>query len=184
MVDRRRAIGVVYLDFFKAFDTVSLHVLISKLERDGFEELTTQWVRNWSDGHSQRVAVNGSVSRWRLVMSGVPQGFILGPVLFDIFINDIDSGIECTFSKSADDNKLRGAVDATDGRYAIQRSQNRIDKGAQVDSNEAQQGLVQGAALGLGQSQICAQTGRRSHGDAPSLETFKVRLDGALGNLI
>uniref|UniRef100_A0A674ICA9 Reverse transcriptase domain-containing protein n=4 Tax=Terrapene triunguis TaxID=2587831 RepID=A0A674ICA9_9SAUR len=133
LVDKGEAVDVVYLDFSKAFDTVSHDILIDKLGKYNLDGATIRWVHNWLDNRTQRVVINGSQSCWKGITSGVPQGSVLGPALFNIFINDLDIGIESTIIKFADDTKLGGIATALEDRVIIQNDLDKLEKWSELN---------------------------------------------------
>ena len=105
--DNGKAMDVVYLDFSKAFDKVPHRRLLKKMEGKNINEGVINWIENWLTGRTQRVKVNGEMSEEGEVGSGVPQGTVLGPCLFTIFIDDADDSAvgETQIIKFADDTK-------------------------------------------------------------------------------
>ena len=90
----------------KAFDTVPHERLIHKLPGYGISEEISKWIRSFLTGRRQKVVVNGEKSDWGKVTSGIPQGSILGPLMFVLYINDLPNEIESSMLLFADDTKI------------------------------------------------------------------------------
>jgi len=109
-VDEGKNVDMIYLDFSKAFDKVPHCRLARKLEAHGIRGICLSWINSWLENRRQTVYVDGEYSDWEKVTSGVPQGSVLGPVLFLIYINDIDENLRSKFGKFADDSKLLKSI--------------------------------------------------------------------------
>ena len=105
-VDVGGAVDLILLDYSKAFDKVSHPILIEKLYLLGFDENLIRWIEGFLMERSMSVSVDGVCSSDRLIKSGVPQGTVLGPVLFLIYINFVAEGVSCEWRAFADDFKL------------------------------------------------------------------------------
>ena len=107
-LDIRNDIDVAYCDYMKAFDKVSHRRLIHKLKICRFGEVFLNWIGDFLAGRKQKVIVNGRESNWETVTSGIPQGSVLGPILFVLFINDLPEHLpnKSNLYLYADDTKI------------------------------------------------------------------------------
>ena len=136
-LDDNENFDILYLDFRKAFDTVPHQTLLSKLHSIGFSGNTLHWLSDFLSNRTQRVKINTTESEFSEVRSGVPQGSVLGPILFSIFVNDIFENMNASFgSLFADDAKIFTKVNTGEDGKKLQDQLDKADLWATSEQME------------------------------------------------
>ena len=113
-MDEKKLNGVVFLDLRKAFDLVNLDVLMAKLKIYKCDKQTQEWFKSYLFDRKQFVKIKGIISESKPVTHGVPQGSILGPLLFILFMNDLPLHIDSNLDMYADDSEISVSGDTVD----------------------------------------------------------------------
>ena len=129
------------MDFAKAFDKVLHHRLIQKLERYGITVSVNTWVEKLLKYRKQRVACEGMYSDWAPVISGVPQGSVIAPILFLICINDLPNNLKSTVRLFADDTIIYMTISNGTDATALQQDLDKLAKWEETFRRHAQVGL-------------------------------------------
>jgi hypothetical protein len=129
-LNSRKLMDVIYLDIKKAFDTVPHRRLLLKLFAPGVEGPALKWFENYLKGRVQAVRIRDSISSDKAILSGVPQGSILGPLLFQAYIADLPSIVESPskIRLFADDSKLYREISCADDENKLQLDLNKVEK--------------------------------------------------------
>jgi len=120
ILDTGGTVNCIYMDFKKAFDTVPHHRLLKKVESFGIKGPILKWIKDFLSGRCQHVVINGEKSQAEKVTSGIPQGSVLGPLLFVLFINDLPDNIKSQVFMFADDTKLYREVTSIEDQTQLQ----------------------------------------------------------------
>ena len=120
------------LDFSKAFDVMPHHRLLLKIDYYGIRNKTKNWIASFLTNRFQRVVVNGNSSDWMPVLSGAPQGTVLGPHLFLMFINDIHANVSSTIRLFADDCLIYNTISSTKDEDYLQDDLDKLVQWAKI----------------------------------------------------
>ena len=126
LIEKGYSIDVIYTDFAKAFDRVPHQRLLHKMKKLGIIGMTHRWVGQFLQGRRQRVRVEQEFSSWVPVKSGIPQGSVLGPLLFVIFINNMPDMIDSMCLLFADDAKIYRAIASQEDKETLQHDLDKL----------------------------------------------------------
>ena len=121
-------VHAIYTDFSKAFDKVNHYILIQKLQAYGIAGNLLEWFKSYLSERTQQVKIGSCYSRVQTVPSGVPQGSVIGPILFSVFINDIGYNFRCNFRLFADDLKIYNVIHSDRDVQALQSDIDALHK--------------------------------------------------------
>ena len=131
-LDEGYDIDIVYMDYMKAFDSVPHRRLLSKLHSYKFSDQMCGWIQDFLYNRKQLVTVNGENSAWCPVISGIPQGSVLGPLLFVIFINDLPNNVSSNVFLYADDTKIFNTIKSDDDVQILQKDLDNLEEWSNV----------------------------------------------------
>ncbi len=132
ILEEKGALECIYLDFMKAFDTVPHQRLLQKLQGYGIRGKVHKWIEGFLTGRHQQVIVNNTASTKEKVISGVPQGSVLGPILFLIFINDLPETIDVSVRIFADDTKIFTRITDKNDQNRLQENLTKLEQWAET----------------------------------------------------
>ena len=132
LLDKGLPWDTIYLDFAKAFDRVPHARLIKKLESCGVTGKVLAWIKSFLSNRRQSVAVKSSKSKWVNVTSGIPQGSVLGPLLFVVFINNLPDQVQSFTKLFADDTKVFRAIESVDDHLTLQADLEKLVRWSKV----------------------------------------------------
>ena len=125
-IDAGKEIDIIYMDYRKAFDTVPHKRLMEKVKAYGFTDTIVDWLEDFLTERKQKVLIKGHCSEEKQIKSGIPQGSVLGPFLFLIFINDLPEIVTSFVYLFADDNKVWKDITSNLDKKILQHDLDKI----------------------------------------------------------